>query len=590
MNRPGWWTRARTVFLLCFRAAPARSTALIACQVMANLATLTGAYSIKLVTDAALRGDRTRVVVAAAVMAGTALLAVLFGRGYLLLTTSVSERAGRYVDSELMRLAGSIPTVEHYERPHYADQLTLIRQERTALAGMLNATVLNLRVALSVLGAVAILAVVNPILLALPVLGVPALLANQRSAAIATKAREANAPSTRLRNHLYTVASAPASGKEIRVFGLVDELLARHEQVSGELERTATRAAFRGLARTSAAALVFAAGYAGALLVVLLAAIHGEVTAGTLVLTITLAALLNSQLATAAQYSSYVQRVLSAAGRLLWLTNHAAQYESGRAAPPEALRTGITLDRVSFSYPETDREALTGITAHFPAGSVIAVVGENGSGKTTLVKLLSALYQPTGGTIRADGTDLTTIDPAAWQQRISPAFQDFVRFEFSLGESVGIGDLPHLADEPAIIGALTRAGAADLVESGLTSQLGTAWGGIELSGGQWQKLALARALMRDQPLLRVFDEPTASLDAVTEHALFERIAAATREIPRSARPTTILVSHRFVTATMADEILVLDNGTIIERGDHASLVNAGGRYAELYELQTRAYR
>jgi ABC-type multidrug transport system fused ATPase/permease subunit len=179
---------------------------------------------------------------------------------------------------------------------------------------------------------------------------------------------------------------------------------------------------------------------------------------------------------------------------------------------------------------------------------------------------------------------------AAWQQRISPAFQDFVRFEFTLGESVGVGDLPRVGDKPAITEALTRAGAADLAESGLTSQLGTAWGGTELSGGQWQKLALGRSLMRERPLLRIFDEPTASLDAVTEQALFQRIATATRELPESARPTTILVSHRFATATMADQILVLDDGAIIERGDHKSLVKAGGRYAELYELQTRAYR
>ncbi|HJP75021.1 MAG TPA: ABC transporter ATP-binding protein [Pseudonocardiaceae bacterium] len=578
--------RARTVFLLCFHAAPGRSTALIACQIAANLAMLAGAYSIKLVTDAALHGDRAQVFVAASVMAGCGLLAVLFGRGYLLLTTSVSERAGRHVDSELIRLAGGIPTIEHYERPHYADQLTLIRQERAALAGMLNATVLNLRVAISLLGAIVILALVNPILLVLPVLGIPALIANQRAAAIAAKAREAGAPDTRLRNHLYAVASAPASGKEIRVFGLVDELLARHEQVTGDLERRATRAAFHGFARTTAASLVFAIGYAGALLLVLFAAIHGQVTAGTLVLTITLAALLNSQLATAAQYTSYFQRVLSAAGRLIWLREHAAQYETGLAAPPA--HPDITLDHVAFSYPETDRDALSDITAHFPAGSVIAIVGENGSGKTTLVKLLSALYQPTSGMIRADDLDLATIDPAAWQQRISPAFQDFVRFEFTLGESVGLGDLPRIDDEPAITTALARAGAADLTD--LTAQLGTAWGGRDLSGGQWQKLALGRALMREAPLLRVFDEPTASLDAVAEQALFQRIASATRELPESRRPTTILVSHRFATATMADQILVLDNGTIIERGNHKSLVAAGGRYAELYDLQTQAYR
>ncbi|GAA5188822.1 ABC transporter ATP-binding protein [Rugosimonospora acidiphila] len=592
----GWWRRARTLFGVCFRAAPWHATALFVCQLAATGATLAAAYGTKLITDAALHHETGRAIGAAGLMAGAAGLAALLGRGYLQLTTAVSERAGRYIDGRLMHLAGAIPTIEHHERRQYADQLTLIRQERSALAGMLNAAVLNLRVVASLAGAVAILATLDPILALLPLFGLPALLANRYSAGLAQRARERGASDSRLRNHLYRVASSPSAGKELRVYGLIDELLARHRAISERMERDGRRAALRGLAASTGAAVVFAGGYVAAVLLVLVAAAHGRATVGTLVLTLSLAALINGQLASAVQYASYLNRVLSAAGRLAWLTDYAATATPppGQATPPPArLRDGIDLDGVTFRYPGTDALVLDGVSAHLPAGSVVALVGENGSGKTTLLKLLLGLYRPTGGAIRVDGADLATIDAAGWQRRIGPAFQDFVRFEFTLDESVGLGDLPRVADPEAVTGALRRAGAdelADLPPRGLRTQLGTAWGGVDLSGGQWQKLALGRAFMRDRPLVAVFDEPTAALDALTEHALFDTIARQVRSAGPADRPVTLLVSHRFTTATMADLVIVLAGGRIVEIGDHDTLVRAGGLYAELHELQARAYR
>ncbi|GIH17388.1 ATP-binding cassette domain-containing protein [Rugosimonospora africana] len=619
----GWWRRVRILFGACFRAAPRHATALFACQLAATACTLAATYGVKVVTDAALHAQAGRALAAAGLMAGATGLAAVFGRGYLQLTTTVSERAGRYIDSELMRLAGTIPTIEHYERPQYADQLALIRQERAGMAGMLNAVVLNLRVVVSFAGGIAILATLDPILALLPLFGIPALLANRYAAGLAQRARERSAPHTRLRNHLFqTAASAPA-GKELRVYGLLDDILDRHRAISERVERDARRAALRGLAATTGAAVVFAGAYIAALLLVLVAAVHGHATAGTLVLTLSLAGLINAQLASAVQYASYLRRVLSAGGRLAWLTDYsrtAGPDQERLAEPPVRLRDGIDLDGVCFRYaenrvgspepsrgrllpprqpgserraPETDPLVLDQITVHLPAGAVVALVGENGSGKTTLVKLLSGLYRPTAGGIRADGTDLATIDPAGWQRRVSPAFQDFVRFEFTLGESVGLGDLPRAADPDAVAAALRRAGAGELAElppHGLGTQLGTAWGGVDLSGGQWQKLALGRAFMRERPLLVVFDEPTAALDAFTEQALFRDIAEATRAVPRSERPITLLVSHRFTTAAMADLVIVLDHGRIAELGDHATLLGNGGLYAELHELQARAYR
>jgi ATP-binding cassette subfamily B protein len=287
---------------------------------------------------------------------------------------------------------------------------------------------------------------------------------------------------------------------------------------------------------------------------------------------------------------------LDGARRLAWLEDYArSQVDSADQPVPDRLQNGITLDHVSFAYPGTDRLVLDDVSLRLPAGTVIAVVGENGAGKSTLVKLLCRLYLPTSGRILVDDTDLATIDPDGWRARTAGTFQDFVRFEFLTRQSVGLGDVPRLDDRDAVRAAVTRGGAGDVVDrmpAGLDAQLGATWpDGVELSFGQWQKLALSRGFMRDDPLLVVLDEPTAALDAETEHALFERYTAAVHggRVAASGR-ISILVSHRFSTVRSADLIVVLDGATAVEVGPHAELLAAGGRYAELYDIQAAAYR
>jgi ATP-binding cassette, subfamily B, bacterial len=224
-----------------------------------------------------------------------------------------------------------------------------------------------------------------------------------------------------------------------------------------------------------------------------------------------------------------------------------------------------------------------------------AIVGENGAGKSTLVKLLGKFYEPTAGVIYVDDQPLARMPADEWRKRLAGAFQDFFRFEFRARHSVGLGDVPRLDDEPAVVLAINRAGAHDDVarlSAGLESQLGPTWpDGVEVSFGQWQKFALARGFMRDQPLLLVLDEPTAALDAETEHALFERYAAAAHNgvVDDSGR-ITILVSHRFSTVRMASIIVVLDGAHLVEVGSHEALMARGGQYAELYSIQANAYR
>ncbi|HLW75914.1 MAG TPA: ABC transporter ATP-binding protein, partial [Bryobacteraceae bacterium] len=283
---------------------------------------------------------------------------------------------------------------------------------------------------------------------------------------------------------------------------------------------------------------------------------------------------------------------LDGSRRMAWLEDYAAShFENTDGLAPERLAQGIRFEHVSFAYPGTSRRVLEDVNLEFKPGAVVAIVGENGAGKSTLVKLLCRMYSPQEGRILIDGVDLARIPADQWRSRLAGAFQDFFRFEFRARHTVGVGDVPMLDDEPAVVAAVDRAGANDVVEklaSRLDTQLGPTWpGGVDVSFGQWQKLALARGFMRAEPLLLVLDEPTAALDAETEHALFERYAAAARG---GSTSITILVSHRFSTVRMADVIVVLDGARVVEIGSHEDLVAKGGQYAELYQIQAAAYR
>jgi ATP-binding cassette subfamily B protein len=306
-----------------------------------------------------------------------------------------------------------------------------------------------------------------------------------------------------------------------------------------------------------------------------------------------------------ARLSSYVGATVSEIGflrgiwmdgsrRLAWLEDYASATSQQADQPaPTRIAQGIRFDHVTFTYPGSARPAVEDVDLFLPAGAVVAVVGENGAGKTTLIKLLAKLYTPTSGRILIDEADLARIEAGPWRQRLSGAFQDFFRFEFRAGQTIGIGDLPRMDAETALVTAMDRAGARDAVEtlpSGLRTQLGPTWpDGVDVSFGQWQKLALARGFMRDEPLVTALDEPTAALDAETEHQLFESYASRTSD-QRQSGSITILVSHRFSTVRMADLIVVLDGSRVAEVGTHDELLNHGGQYSQLYRIQAKAYQ
>jgi len=473
----------------------------------------------------------------------------------------------------------------------------VLRREAFILgfAGTTSADVLGLVVQV---GATAfLLASVTPLLLGIPLFAAAPVWAGARAERIRQGALDATADGTRQARHYFELATSPTPGKELRVFGVGDELLRRHEAAWARTDRRLDVAALAGLVRTTAGWLVFALGYAGAVVLVVSQAVAGRASVGEVVLALALVAQVNRQVGSAVGTVGVSARMVRVADRYLWLSDHARASEPEVDDPvpiPERLTEGIELRGVAFAYPQTDGDVLVDLDLTLPAGTTVALVGENGAGKSTLLKLLCRFYEPSEGVITVDGIDLRRIDAGRWRERMSAGFQDFARFELPAGHAVGVGDLPFIDDAEVVGAALDRAASAGILSAlpdGLATQLGSSFdAGVELSGGQWQKLALARAMMRPAPLLLVLDEPTAALDAETEHTLFARYAAAASAAAARTGAITLIVSHRFSTVRMAQLIVVLEAGRVVETGSHDQLMASGGLYAELYDLQARAYR
>ena len=508
----------------------------------------------------------------------------------------VSELIEMSLEEELMALANGSARIEHHERPEYADKIAVLQRElsvfQQGMTGLLTMVTLVMSMVLTGI----LLAAVNPWLLLLPLAAIPPVLTGQRAQRIIDASKERSAANTRQAMHLFDLATQAAPAKELRVSGLRDDIIRRQTEAWSAATRTLWHAERRATVIGSSGQLFFAVAYVASVLLVLREAIRGHRNVGDVVLVVTLAAQVNQQVTGGLELLKTLQRVTQALTRMRWLRALIADQQPPPAdrTLPDTISTGIELHNVSFAYPGTDRPVLSDVNLMLPAGTTVAIVGENGAGKTTLVKLLCRFYDATGGTITLDGTDLTRFPLPDWRRRIAAGFQDFVRFELLAQKTVGVGDLPLADDEAAVLGALDRAHAADVIrrlEDGLQTQLGKSYTeGTELSGGQWQKLALGRAMMRELPLLLVLDEPTSALDAEAEHSLFEQYALNARRVGRETGAITVLVSHRFSTVRMADLILVVADGRIAEAGDHETLIDTDGLYAELYALQAAAYQ
>lgn len=576
------------------KASPLRS-GVAALEVIASVADMLKAVWLGMMVGGVVSG-RERLV-----WAGVALLIATVGVTWSLAMIgaqarmTLAEKVGNSFDRRIAQLSASIPSLTHLERADFLDQLQILRTNRNVLSNGLASVMWSVNVLAMAVTAIVMAWVIDPRLLLLTLTAAPALVGARMRYRWNARAEAESATPGRLANHLTLVATAADYGRELRVFDVRGIILARLRDSLVQWRRPAVWAARRVAASHFVEEALFVAVLGVVIVWQISTLARTPAAAAGITVAIVAARQIQEAIVNVVQNAGGVADVLRTVGRVLWLEDYAiaeSRRYGGRSAAPTRLREGLNLRDVSFSYHGSTRPAIDHVTVAIPAGSVVAVVGENGSGKTTLIKLLCGLYKPSAGEILIDGQNLADLDIDSWRRAVTAAFQDSARLELTAQAAIGIGDPAHIENRQRIQEAVHRASADSVLEdlpSHLSTQLGSNWeGGVDLSGGQWQKIALARSMMPSAPLLQIFDEPTAALDAQSEHDLFIRYID-NAERARDYGGITILVTHRFSTVQDADFVIVLHKGRMIEFGSHMELMELNGYYAELYGVQARGY-
>jgi ATP-binding cassette subfamily B protein len=516
-------------------------------------------------------------------------------RASSLLESLLGDLFANRTSVELMRHAATLD-LEQFEDAETYDSLERARRQtvgRISLFTMLLGTIQDLITLISLAGALVLYVPWLLVLLALSV--VPAVLGETHYAALGYSLLFSWTPERRLLDYLRYIGASDISAKELKLFGLSEFLANRYERLSQEFYEANRNLAVRRSVVASLLAVIGTLGYYAAYGVIIYLTVIGyHSPAG--VFTIGVLTFLAGSFR---QSRDLIQRVLLAMAQVfeqalylddlfsfLELQPRIADRPDARPVP-SPIQTGFVFENVGFRYPASEQWAVRGLSFSLRPGERLALVGENGAGKTTLAKLLVRLYDPTEGRILLDGVDLRDYSVESLRQNIGVIFQDFVRYDFTLTENIAVGDIDRREEEPAIRSAAERS-LADSVARRLPAEyaqmLGRRFdGGVDLSGGEWQKVALARAYLREAQLL-ILDEPTAALDARAEYEVFLRFSELTHG------KMAVLISHRFSTVRMADRILVLRGGELVEQGTHEELVELGGLYAELFQLQAAGYR
>jgi ATP-binding cassette subfamily B protein len=579
---------------IAFRYEPRRTVICLALGVvMAGLAAAT-ATAQRWLVDSVTTGTSAGVL--AAVLLGAAALALSTNGHWLQgnLRSDVSHHVAMRLSRQIAADAAAIPHITHLEHPPFLDRIVMIRRGALSIsgAGWLVVGTLEQLVALSL--SIWLLASVHPLLILAVLFAAAPLYTANRGRQTMQRAADQTAEAERIENDLHSLCIDPEPAKEIRTARSGPAISELADGIWSSALRRQLIAQMRASGLELSGWVVYVGGFVAALTLTIALAGDQRATTGDLVLVVYIAGQLRGQL------SRLVHGVvgLGAAGRIInhfqWFTEYAVNAKtSGGTPPPQRITQGIDFREVSFRYPGSDKSVLSGVNLRVPAGSTMAIVGINGAGKSTLVKLLTGMYRPTSGVITVDNEDLNTINLVDWRKQSTGTFQDHVKFQFKAFETVGVGRLSAVNDRPAVEEAVREAGAGTVVATlptGLDSQLGRIFQGAELSHGQWQRLALARGRMRSRPLLVILDEPTAALDPHAEHEVYEQFAEISRATARELGTITVLVSHRFSTVSMADLIVVLDQGVIVESGTHADLLARGGSYALHYRTQRQAYQ
>jgi ATP-binding cassette, subfamily B, bacterial len=571
------------------------ATLILVTLVLSALAGAMQSVALKWIVDAAV-DQRWLPAVLAAVIGGIG-AGLLGSAGRAMSDTEmvVTNQVGLLIDHNSLELAASMPGIEHLERPAYLDQLALVRSGGPSLMRAVFTLTRTASLGISLVSSLWLLGAVHPLLLLTPLCAIPTAVLVPRSERYVDRAKGVAAERQRAATQLHQLFLTPTSAMELRVFGAADRIDRRSDQLWREVSDVQLRGAVRSALLASVGWLALTAGYVAALLFTANLAIEGRATVGDIVLVSQLALLIRGNVAQTADAARQASAALRTADRFLWLEDlHAAQLAdySGDIEAPARLTGGLTLRQVSFTYPGTDAPVLRDLDLHIEAGRTVAIVGDNGAGKTTLVKLLTGMYRPTTGAVLVDGVDLADLDIDSWRRRLSGAFQDFLRLESTARTIVGIGDPPALEDTVRIERAIALGGASSIVERlphGLDTHVGKTYAdGAELSGGQWQRVAISRSMMPEAPLCLILDEPTAALDPEAEQLIFDSYRRTAREIGERGA-VTILISHRFSSVRMADVIVVLEGGAIVEHGTHDELMAADDHYARMYRQQADAY-
>ena len=587
--------RLRALGAVIARADRRRFIVLIIVMLVESLAGAMVSLSLKWMIDGATSSNLSGGI-AAAILAGLmAGVMGALGRVDNDIQVVLAGRVGVEVDRDTVNLTARMPGLEHLERADYLDQVAIVRNGGADMMKSVFALFGLISLSLRIIVGIWLLATVNPILVLVPVFALPSVLLVPRAQRHVNEATTISAEPRRAATMLQEQFTRPASAMELRVFGCAAALDQRADALWNQMSRIRLVGALRSALVSATGWACITVGYIGALCVVAYDVSHGSASVGDVLLVSQLALQLRGNVA---QTTGIVQQTASAlrlVDRYQWLHDVAESQQSaysGTRRSPSRFEEGIRFDHVSFTYPGTDVPVLDDVSVTLPAGATVAIVGVNGAGKTSMVKLLCGFYRPTSGRILVDGSDLAEFDMDEWRAHLAGGFQDFLKLETMARHSVGCGDPPWMDDDTRVLEAFERADSRAIV-AGWSAQLTTPLGktyqqGVELSGGQWQRLAIARAMMRREPLLMLLDEPTAALDPPSEHALFERYNSVAKQLQQN-RGITLLVTHRFSSVRMADIAIVVEDGRVTETGTHAELLALDGTYSSMFHQQASGY-